>query len=171
MATQRRGDWLKRIETAQGPHKDKLLKRFDSNGDGTVSQEDLRAGLETRRENRRNKAFDTVAQGQTTFSVQSEANRRYRPYDNNGDGQVDRQEFLTGLKADLEKRRDARFLGEKLDAATSQRLNFTPAARPTPTPANPPPKEPTAPVTVGNLKDLTWDKAVALVRANGGTPF
>jgi len=60
--------------------------------------------------------------------------------------------------------RDGRFLDGSPAPEARERLGIDAAGRPLPAKTS-------APVEVGNLKDLTWEKATAMIRAQGGELF
>ena len=161
---------LERIEQnlagLEGEDKDRMVRKFDADGDGQVTAREVLAGRREAREQQRadlgNKAFEALAGGGNSFSVAE--NKLYRKYDADGDGQVSRQEFLAGQGADSQALRDGRFVDGSPAPEARKRLGIDAAGQPLPA-------QTSAPVEVGNLKDLTWEKATAMIRAQGGQLF
>ncbi len=161
---------LERIEQnlagLEGEDKDRMLRKFDADGDGQVTAREVLAGRREAREQQRadlgNKAFEALAGGGDSFSVAE--NKPYRKYDADGDGKISRQEFLAGQGADYQTLREGRFLDGSPAPEARERLGIDAAGKPLPAKTS-------APVEIGNLKDLTWEKATAMIRAQGGQLF
>ncbi len=150
----------------EGADRDRMVQKFDADGDGQVTANEVLAGRRQARDEKRadlvNRMFESLAAGGDSITVAD--HKTYRKYDANGDGQVSRQEFLTGQGADYEALREGRYLDGSPAPKARERLGIDAAGRPSPSSTS-------APVDVGNLKNLTWAQAVATVRSQGGELF
>jgi Ca2+-binding EF-hand superfamily protein len=166
MQAARRERIEQKLAGLQGADKDRMVQKFDADGDGQVTASEVLAGHRQARQEQRaglgQRMFDTLAGGSDSFTVAD--HKTYREYDADGDGQVSRQEFLAGQGADYQALREGRYRDGSPAPEARERLGIDAAGRPLP-------GSTTAPVDLGNLQNLTWDQAVELVRSQGGQPF
>jgi Ca2+-binding EF-hand superfamily protein len=154
------------LEGLEGEDLAKMAEKFDADGDGKVTTDEVLTGRREARENRRSglsrETFKALAGDNNGISVSD--NKQYRKYDTNGDGCVSKAEFLDGQGADYQKLRDDRYLNGGNAPDARRRLGLDSAGQPVPGTAS-------APVDVGGINNITWDKAAAIIRSQGGKLF
>lgn len=161
------------------PGDKKKLEAFDTDKDGQISQEEYFAGRgqgwRAKRETRIMGIFSKLAGKESTLETAKAGS--YAKYDSDQDGSISQAEFQQGQLASYRESYRERLLhGEVKTEALRAELGIDRhGAAPTP-PSRPETEEssreqrPSEPVSVGNLKDLTYAKAVEMVKAQGGVP-
>ena len=166
MRAARREHLQQKLDSLAGDDLDKMVKKFDGDGDGKLTVNEVLEGRREGREKWRNdlsdKAFTALAGDGKTVSVAD--NKRFGAYDADGDGQVTHDEFLAGQKADWQALREDLYLDGALNPEERKRLGVDAAGKPLPGASS-------KPVDVGNLQNLTWESATALIRQQGGKLF
>jgi Ca2+-binding EF-hand superfamily protein len=156
----KRANIAERMETMDGERKARLVEKFDKDGDGQVSMSEMMQGRREAREkkqaNEDKKAFERLKTGGEGITLAQDENKKFKSYDADGNGTVSAVEFSTGRQADRAAFRDNWMVG-KMDKALEERL-AKPMAGANAGEA----------VNVGSLKDLTYDKALDIIKAQGG---
>lgn len=155
-----------RVAALEGDDLKKKLEKFDADGDGKLTTQEVLAGHREARDKQRSERadqwFETLAGGDDGVSL--EDHKEYKTYDTNGDGSVSRKEFLGGQEGDWSEIRDHRYLDGGASPDARKRLGIDAAGQVKPGAT-------AAPVNVGNLKNLTYDKVCEIIKAQGGQLF
>lgn len=162
----RRARIEEKLEGLEGEDFAKMVEKFDADGDGKLTADEVLAGRREARDNKRfelsRENFKALAGENGEISVAD--NKQYRKYDTKGDGSLSKAEFMEGQGADYQKLRDDRYLDGGNAPGSRKRLGLDSAGQPLPAAA-------TASLDVGNINNLTWDKAAAIIRSQGGNLF
>lgn len=167
MKLARRQHVEQKLAGLEGDDLDRMVEKFDADGDGKVTADEVLAG---RREARNKERTDRAEQNFEALAGDDEAiavadQKAYGVYDADGDGKVSREEFLAGQKADYQAIRDQRYLDGARSPKERKRLGIDAAGNPVAASST------AGSVDIGNIQDLTYDQAKAIVQAQGGKLF
>lgn len=144
----------------------KKLDKFDADGDGKLTVDEVVAGHREARDKQRSehsdKMFETLAAGSDGFSL--DGHEAFESYDTNGDGTVSRKEFAEGQKGDWNNLRENRYIDGATSPDARKRLGVDAAGQAKPGAT-------AAPVNVGDLTNLTYDKVCEIIKSQGGQLF
>lgn len=166
MLAARRERIEERLAGLEGDDLKKKVERYDADGDGKVTADEVLAGRRAARDQARTgqaeQTFAAMAGDQGSFEVAD--HQRYGVYDQDGDGKVTAREFQAGQAADWETLRQDRYLDGARNPEERRRLGVDAAGQAVP-------GRNAAPVDVGDLRNLTFAQATALVKQQGGELF
>lgn len=166
MKQARRQNVEQKLASLEGDELDRMVEKFDADGDGKVTADEVLAGRrEARNQSRTERSkelFASLAGEGEALDVADQ--KAYGVYDADGDGKVSRDEFLAGQKADYQAIRDQRYLDGAVSPKERKRLGIDAAGNPLAAATG-------GAVDVGNIQDLTFEQAKALVQAQGGRLF